>query len=121
MAASTNGQAGYSITYNGTTFSSASDTITANGTPGAVSVPNSKQFGLSITGQTGSGTKVAVYDFAASSSKYAYVTGSAQQIATGTAANGEAKYTVTYAANVDATTKAGSYSATINYVCTGLF
>jgi hypothetical protein len=121
MTASTNGQAGYAITYNGTTLTSGSDTITATGTPGAVSTPATRQFGLALTAQTGSGTQAAVYNFGTNGSKYAYVTGAATQIATGTAANGEATYTVTYAANVDTTTKAGAYTATINYVCTGLF
>lgn len=121
MAASTNGQGGYSITYNGTNLTSGSDTITANGSPGAASTPNTRQFGLAITAQTGSGTKVATYDFGSNGSKYVYLVTTPTQIATGTAANGEAIYTVTYAANVDATVKAGAYTATINYVCTGLF
>jgi hypothetical protein len=121
MAASTNAQAGYSITYNGTNLTSGADTITANGSPGAASTPNTRQFGLAITAQTGSGTKAATYDFSGNGSKYVYLVTTPTQIATGTAANGEAIYTVTYAANVDATVKAGAYTATINYVCTGNF
>jgi hypothetical protein len=121
MAAATNANSGYSISYNGTTFAGPNDVITATGTPGAVSTINSKQFGLAITTKTGAGTGsiTGTYDF--STSKYAYVTGSAQTIATAAAATAENVYTITYVANIDNTTKPGNYTATINYVCTGLF
>jgi hypothetical protein len=123
MAAATNANSGYSISYNGTTFAGPNDVITATGTPGAVSTINSKQFGLAITTKTGAGTGAiqGVYDFAGSGSKYAYVTGSAQTIATAAGATAENIYTITYMANINNTTKPGSYTATINYVCTGLF
>jgi len=123
FAASTNAATGYSITYNGSVFTGPSDTITATGTPGAVSTPASKQFGLAVTTKTGtgSGAIAAVYDFAASPNKYAFVAATPTVIATAGGTTAENLYTVTYAANVDSTTKPGQYSSTFNYVCTGLF
>jgi hypothetical protein len=126
MAAATNGNSGYSITYNGSTFAGPNDVITATGTPGATSTINSKQFGLAVTSKTGAGsgainTAGTNYDFSANGSKYAYVTGSPQTIAAAAGATAENVYTITYVANIDNTTKPGNYTATINYVCTGLF
>lgn len=125
MRASTNANSGYSITYNGTTFAGPSDTITAIGSTPAASSPGTKQFGLAGTAKSGGSgawnTTGTNYDFGANGGDYAYVTGSPQVIAAASAATAETDYTVTYAANVDNTTKPGKYTATINYVCTGLF
>lgn len=138
MTAFTNAASGYVVTYNGTTFSNAgaTDTITEAGSPGSTSAASlgTKFFGLAITGNTvgtgGVGSINATYDFSGNGSKYAYVSGSAQPssgnppstgIVSAAGPSGSNQYTVTYAANISPTTKPGSYTATIKYVCTGLF
>jgi hypothetical protein len=123
MAASTNASSGYSITFNGSTFTGPSDTITEFGAAGATSSPASKQFGLAITAKSGagSGAVAATYDFGSNGSKYAFQNGTITTIATAAAATAENIYTITYAGNVSSTTKPGLYSSTFNYVATGLF
>ena len=123
MAAATNAATGYSITFNGSTFTGPSDTITEFGVAGATSSPTNKQFGLAITTKAGagSGAIAATYDFGANGSKYAFQNGTITTIATAGGATAENVYTITYAANVSAVTKPGKYTSTFNYVCTGSF
>jgi hypothetical protein len=123
MAASTNASSGYAITFNGSTFTGPSDTITEFGAAGATSSPSSKQFGLAVsaTSGTGSGTVAATYDFGTNGSKYAFQNATVTNIASAAAATAENIYTVTFAANVSATTKPGQYTSTFNFVCTGQF
>jgi hypothetical protein len=123
MAASTNASTGYSITFNGSTFTGPSDTITETGSGGATSAIGTKQFGLAVTAKSGAGTGTvaATYDFTGNGSKYAFQNATTTTIASAAAATAENIYTVTYAANVSATTKPGQYTSTFNYVCTGLF
>ncbi len=126
MAASTNANSGYTITYNGTTFTAPVNTIPAIGSTPASSTPGTEQFGLAGTTKSGSAsgtfnTTGTSYDYATNGNKYAYVTGSPQTVAGATVSTIETVYTVTYLSNVNSLTEAGLYTATINYVCTGLF
>jgi hypothetical protein len=123
MAASTNANAGYSITFKGTTFTGPSDTITETGSGGATSSPGSKQFGLAGTAISGGGSGAwnATYNFGTNGSKYTFQNATTTNIASAGAATAENIYTITYAANVSNTTKPGQYTSTFNYVATGLF
>ncbi len=126
LAASTNAQGGYSITVAGSTLTSGSNTITAL-TSGAASSVGSKQFGLNLVANTtpsvgaavsGSGTGAPAGNY---SSPNTYRFGSGETIASvGTSTNANT-YTVSYIANIDGATPAGSYTTTLTYVATPNF
>ncbi len=132
MAASTNGQSGYSITLNGTTMTSGSNTIpamgaqSANGAAAASNVGTS-QFGVNLRANatpsvgadltgTGSGTYGTNYGIADS---FRFFTGdSVATAATSTDANA---FTVSYIVNVAGNQPAGTYVANMTYICTATF
>jgi hypothetical protein len=126
LAASTNGPSGYSITVSGTTLTSGSNTITALSSGAASAVGNS-QFGLNLVSNTtpavgtaviGSGTAAAAPNYA-SANMFRYVTGdSVASVAGATNAN---TFTVSYIANINGLTPAGSYTTTLTYVATPNF
>lgn len=122
----TNSSSGYSVTVNGATLTSGSDTITANATQ-ATSSQGSEQFGLNLRDNAtpnigadvdgaGDGTVEANYNTA---DQYRFVTGDA------VASDGEADdfrlFTVSYIANISTATEAGAYTATMTYIATATF
>lgn len=134
MAASTNASSGYSITVNGPTLTSGSNTIAAMTTAGA-SLHGNSQFGLNLrtntvdTIATGSdispasnttnyrGQPLIGYD---TSDTFKFnpgdaVANSGNAVLGGTDAQ---IYTVTYIANVPGSLPAGNYSTTLTYICT---
>lgn len=139
MAASTNAGSGYSITVNGTTLTSGSNTITAMGTS-TTGVRGNGQFGLNLKANTiatstpAIGTEVAP---AANGTNYRgqAVTGyntidnfkftTADPVAD--SANGGAGgtdaqiFTVSYIVNVPGSQPAGTYTTTLTYICTPTF
>ena len=133
MLASTNGISGYSISYNGTTFTNTtSDTIASAPSGGAASAPGTEQFGFTLRAQTsgglnglGSEPTGGIGTFAASynlqNSTIAYNTPGPTTVASAAGASVETKFTMLYAANVNGTTKAGSYTATQTYIATATF
>jgi len=135
MAASTNATSGYSITYNGTTFTdTTSDTITAASSSGVA--PNAgggaaEQFGFTLANQTsgaltgvcaapsgGSGTATAPY---AADNQIAYNTAGAIAVASAAGPSAFTTYTICYGANVMSTTKPGAYTANQTFIATGTF
>lgn len=137
MAASTNAGSGYSITVNGPTLTSGSNTITAMGTAGA-STHGVSQFGMNLklntvdTVSTGAelapvsnttnyrGQPLTDYD-TVDTFKFASgdaVANSGNAVLGGTDAQ---IYTVTYIANVPGSLPAGSYVTTLTYICTPTF
>lgn len=126
MTVSTNGASGYAVTVNGTTLTSGSNTITALTSPTASS-QNNKQFGLNLVANTtpsvgsavsGTGTGTAASGYNTSNS-YKFVTG--ETVASATGPTNSNTFTVSYIANVDGSTAAGSYSTLLTYIATANF
>lgn len=120
MTASTNGNSGYSISVVGDTLRSGlSNTITPNASALGSSFGN-EQFGLTISPSGGSGTAVAPY---ATAGSYAYTATTATPVTVASASipSLNTTYSVSYIANIAATTEAGSYTTAHTYVATGNF
>jgi hypothetical protein len=130
MAASTNGVSGYSITVNGSTLTcsacSGTPTIAALSSQTAAST-GSAQFGVNLKDNatpdvgaevsgTGSGAASSNYGTA---DQYRFVTG--DSVATAAAATNANTFTVSYVVNVPGSQAAGSYTATMTYICTATF
>lgn len=137
MAASTNAGSGYTISANGTTLTSGSNTIAAMTTAGIAngSIHGTSQFGLNLVANTidtvATGTLIAptsnasnyrgqpLTDYGAADS-FKFVSGEAiansgNAVLGGTDAQ---IYTVTYIANVPGSLPAGNYKTTLTYICT---
>ncbi|HEX7260070.1 MAG TPA: hypothetical protein VF272_04035 [Candidatus Saccharimonadia bacterium] len=132
MAASTNGQSGYSIALTGTTLTSGSNTITAMGTqsPNGAATASSigtSQFGLNLRANTvptvgadlsgtGGGSYGTNYGIANS---FRFFTG--DSVAASAAATDANTFTVSYIVNVAGGQPAGIYTANMTYICTATF
>jgi hypothetical protein len=126
MAASTNGAGGYTIIVNGTTLTSGLNTITALET-GDVSIIGTEQFGLNLVSNTtpavgeattGVGTALPVLDYGTPDT-FRFASGEALATVTGpTNAN---TFTVSYIANIEGLTEAGSYTSNLTYIATANF
>ena len=130
MAASTNGSSGYIITVNGSTMTcsacSGSPTIAALSTQTAATT-GSAQFGLNLRANStpsvgadpsgsGSGTYASNYG---TTNQYRFVSGDTVASASGsTNAN---TFTVSYIVDVPGSQAAGSYTTSLNYICTPTF
>ena len=139
MAASTNAGFGYTITVNGPTLTSGSNTITGMTTTG-LGVRGTAQFGMNLkanttlTSTTAIGAEVAPvpnngnyrgqasagYD---SVDNFKFVTGDTVAKSDNlTAGASDAQiYTVSYIANVPGSQAAGTYTTTLTYICTATF
>lgn len=130
MAASTNGGSGYSITFNGTTLTcvacAGSPTIAALATQTASST-GTAQFGANLKDNatpnvgaevsgSGSGTATANY---ATADQYRFVT--ADSVASASVATNANTFTTSYIVNVPGSQAAGTYTATMTYICTATF
>jgi hypothetical protein len=136
MSASTNAGFGYAITVNGTTMTSGSNTIAAMGTqsqnssgcsPTCTSTPGTAQFGTNVRDNTspnvganvsgaGSGTGFSGYN---SIDSFRFFSGDTVASASGpTDAN---LFTNSYVVNVGGSQAAGTYTATMTYICTATF
>ncbi len=131
MTAATNGLNGYNITYNGSSFTdTTADTITAFPVGGAVNnSATAEQFGFNLmtnttpavgVGATGSASGTAFGTYATANT-FSYSTAGGVKIASATQPTADTLYTMAYVANVLATTKAGAYTATQTFICTGNF
>jgi hypothetical protein len=136
MAASTNAGFGYSITINGPTLTSGSNTITAMGSA-TTGVHGLSQFGLNLKANTTStstpaiganvtpaangtnykGEPVSPYDTA---DTFKFVTGNiVADSANGGAGGTDAQiFTASYIVNVTGSQPAGTYTTTLTYICT---
>ncbi|MGA2667043.1 MAG: hypothetical protein ABSE91_03050 [Patescibacteria group bacterium] len=128
LAAGTNGTSGYTITYNGDTLKSGSNSIAAMASAGASSY-GTAQFGINLEANTtpstganptGSGSGTPASDYGTANS-FRYVVNTATPLASASAPTASNTFTVSYIANVASTTPAGAYSTTITYICTGNF
>jgi hypothetical protein len=118
MTASTNSTLGYSITVSGPTLTNGSYTITPiTADCPAASAPGTKQFGIKVAASGGSGAPTADY-----TGNYCYKgVSSPSQVASSSGVSDTTTFTMTYMANISASTEAGAYSATHTYICTGNF
>jgi hypothetical protein len=128
MQASTNAGGGYNVTVNGTTLESGANSITALAAQTAAAT-GSAQFGLNLranttpavgadpTGGSGAiGTYSANYGTA---NQYRFNTGDTVAMAVGpTNAN---TFTSSYIVNIPSLQAAGTYTATMTYICTANF
>jgi hypothetical protein len=118
ITAATNATSGYTIYVLGATLTSGINTITEIGGSAVASSPGSEQFGLKVAAAGGSGAAVSPY----ASADYAYNATTVQDdIATSTVPSTTTTFSITYLANISATTEAGSYATTLTYTATGLF
>jgi len=130
MAASTNGISGYSITINGTTLTcgtcSGSPTIAALSSQTASST-GTAQFGTNLVDNatpnvganvTGTGTATATANYG-TADQFRFVTG--DSVASAAAATNANTFTVSYIVNVPGSQAAGTYTATMTYICTATF
>jgi len=124
MAASTNGNSGYTITVSGSTLTSGANTITALSSGGGSTV-GIKQFGINLAGNNTApaiGTEVSGPGSGAAATNYGidnnfrFVSGNTVASASGpTNAN---TFTVGYIANIDGMTAAGVYNTILTYTAT---
>jgi len=127
LAAATNADNGYVITYLGSTLTSGGNTITAMAAQAASST-GTEQFGVNLKNNAtpnvgadpsgGSGAPVADYNTA---DQYKFVAGATTNLASAAGPSQTTTYTVSYITNVADITEAGAYSTTITYICTGTF
>ncbi|MBW4061798.1 hypothetical protein HJC99_04490 [Candidatus Saccharibacteria bacterium] len=125
MQAQTNAANGYTITVNGTTLSSGTNTITAMS--GAASTTGSSQFGLNLrvntapavgADVTGPGSGVPVFNYA-SANNYRFNTGDV--VASAALPTNANTFTTSYIVNIGGAQAAGVYTATMTYICTASF
>lgn len=127
MAASTNGDTGYSITVNGTTLTSGSNTISALSTGGASSI-GTAQFGFNLADnnvtppvgadKTGTGTGAASANYGINDT-FRFADG--EVIASAAGPTNANTFTVGYIANIDGITPAGVYTTNLTYIATANF
>lgn len=118
ITASTNATSGYTIYVLGATLTNGGNTIDAIGGSAVASSPGTEQFGLKVSASGGSGAALAPY----ASADYAYnATSTQDDIATSSVPSLTTTYSITYLANISATTQPGSYGTTLTYTATGLF
>lgn len=124
LQVSTNAPSGYTITVQGgwlTSQQNASNTITALVTKAATST-GVEQFGIYATKSGGvNGTIASTYDHAGNTFGYNATTTAAATFASGTSSTDTETYLLHYAANIAATTEAGTYSTGLVYVGTANF
>lgn len=120
LTASTNAGLGYTITVQGATLASGSNTITPIGSINIGSLPGTEQFGLRMTATGGVGTVSVPY--AVSGFAYAGTAIVASPVAVAASGDGVATtYSVRYISNIAGNTEAGSYTANLVYIATANF
>ena len=118
LSAGTNTTGGYYITLQGTTLTSGADTITALGGTATASSIGSKQFGLRLVLNSGTGTTSSPYNTA----NWAFDTATfPDTIASGSGDNSTSIFGMRYVGNISASTPPGSYSSVLTYVMTAGF
>lgn len=127
MGAGTNASNGYVITVHGTTFASGSHVINPLPVP-TESAPGNSQFGINLVKNTapviGDDPENATGNIVVSSgydtpNKFMYHDG--DEVAEASSVSLVGRYTVSYIVNTPPKLRAGVYTTTITYVCTGRF
>ncbi len=126
MAAATNADSGYGISYYGATMTSGNHTISALANPTA-SVLGVSQFGTNLRANTnpqvgsdtvGPGIGVAAPRY---NTPNLYTFASGDTVAAASDVTNFTKYTNSYIVNINGSQPAGYYATTISYVCVGNF
>lgn len=126
MTVGTNGKTGYVVAYTGNTLASSEGSIAAM-TAAAGSVPGSNQFGMNLvvndapsigTAVSGSGTGTASTGYNTTNQ---FKFNSTDTVASSAGPTNNNVFTVSYIANINNLTPAGSYSTDINYTATAKF
>ena len=124
LAVSTNAPSGYTVTVQGGTLTSqqnSSNTITAIGASPAASSVGTAQFGIYATKSGGVNGTIATPYATASSFGYNATATTSATLASGTTPTATETYSLHYLANIAATTAAGTYATSLNYVATANF
>ncbi len=121
MAVATNAPSGWAITYSGATLTSGANTITDAATIASDSdgTPGSEQFGISAS-TDGNATVASAYARGTNAS-WDFVVSTTTTLVSETVGTATETISVSYLANIAATTEAGSYSTTITYIASGTF
>ncbi|HPF30961.1 MAG TPA: hypothetical protein PLO25_01450 [Candidatus Saccharibacteria bacterium] len=127
FAVGTNGVTGYSVMVTGNTLRSGGNSITAMSSGGASTV-NSSQFGINLADnnttpavgatKTGSGTGTATLNYG-TDDNFRFVSGDTVASASGSTSSNT--FTVSYIANIDASTPPGAYNTSLKYTATANF
>ena len=127
LSVATNASGGFSLSYNGATLTSGSDTIDANS--GSTSAPGTEEFGINlrdnatpdvgadVTQNAGTCSYTSGYGTADS---YKLVASTTTTFASSSAA-ADCVYTASYVANISSVTAPGSYSTTLTYIASATF
>lgn len=127
MAAGTNASQGYVITAYGTSMEAGTNVITPLASP-TVSAPGNSQFGLNLAANTqpavgdspdGASTNANPTTNYSTANKFMFQDGDV--VASAPNVSLFRRYTVSYIVNVPPDLRAGVYTATITYICTGRF
>ncbi|HHA19749.1 MAG TPA: hypothetical protein ENK70_08600 [Methylophaga sp.] len=120
LQVTTNARGGYIVTYNGSTLTSGSDTITVgdwdndvNGTPGT------EEFAISVA-TDGDATIAAGYAYAGTPD-YELLENTTTTIASETGPTALETFSIYYIANIASITESGNYSTSITYIVTSTF
>jgi len=126
MGVGTNAGSGYAITVNGGTLTSGANTINALASQ-AASSSGTEQFGLNLRANTvptigvdadgsGTGAPTGTYNTV---NQFRFLTG--DTVASKGGSDQFRRYQVSYIANIDTATEAGTYTAVMNYIATATF
>jgi hypothetical protein len=127
MAAGTNASAGYSIAAYGTTMEAGSNVINALTTP-TLSAPGNSQFGINLTENSspsigsvpdGQSTNAVVAPGYGTSNLYKFQSG--DLIASAPNVSLLRRFTISYIVNAPPDLRAGVYTTTLTYICSGHF
>lgn len=126
LGVGTNASSGFAITVNGATLTSGANTISALATQTTAAF-GGEQFGLNLVSNTapvvgvtvdGAGTANPTANYN-TINQFRFVTGDV--IASKAGSDLFRRFHVSYLANIDAATEAGTYTATMNYIATATF
>jgi hypothetical protein len=128
LTIATNASKGFAASVSGTTLTSGANTINAIGAIATVSNPGTEQFGISlvesaspVVGANPSGTAPIGVASGGYSINGFFAYNSGDIIAFANSAVNETVFTVSYLANISASTEAGSYSTILTYSVTANF
>ena len=128
LIADTNAGNGYSITISGSTLTSGANTISAIGATAVASSPGTEQFGINLVANSSPAIgldPVGTAPIGSAAGQYgiadSFAFNSGDTIASAGSATNQTTFTVSYLANISASTESGTYTATLTYSATANF
>ncbi len=120
LAVATNATGGYSVSYNGATLTSGSDTIAvASVTDDANGTPGTEEFGISVA-TNGDASITSGYAYAGTPD-WKWVASTTTNIISETGPTATETFDMHYLANIAGNTEAGNYSSTVTYIATATY